>query len=302
MNSGSRDLPRRTGRVFSGARGGTAASIFTILLALPGVSSAQVRAGSSLTGPQVQTESQQTETQQSQPKNLVTLAELNELDAKFHKEMDAAQEAFDREAFGDAENGFSQLAQETEATIKRISVATLPKNSFLEIDGVRKPATIQAETEWFTRTLNKAQQKKNAAGILRKATDIQKQAAELLSAGKYPEDRDAYRKSADLLAENRSQIDDQVFQFFSARSENGRRLSITTFWAKQFRALQDRYNRTTEDAKMSTEEIHRTIKSVADEIVSEGYADTSKYPDMPDDARALFHNLLDAANQYLGAQ
>jgi len=216
--------------------------------------------------------------------------------------MDAAQEAYDREKFGDADDGFSQLAQEIEATIKRISVATLPKNSFMEVEGVKKPATIQAETEWFTRTMNKAQQKKNAADILRKATDIQKQAADLLSAGKYPEDRDAYQRSAELLTENRSRIADEEFQFFSARSENGRRLSVTTFWAKQFGLLRDRYNRTTEDAKMSPEEIRRTIQSVADEIVSQGYSDPMKHTDMPDDARALFHNLLDAANQYLGAQ
>ena len=50
----------------------------SILLAFSGVPRAQARA------------------------NLLTLAELNELDAGFHKEMDAAQEAFDREAFGDA--------------------------------------------------------------------------------------------------------------------------------------------------------------------------------------------------------
>jgi hypothetical protein len=53
---------------------------------------------------------------------------------------------------------------------------------------------------------------------------------------------------------------------------------------------------------MSPEEIRGTIQSVADEIVKEGYADPSKYPDMPDDARVLFHNLLDAANQYLRSQ
>lgn len=275
---------------------------WSLLLACSGVSRAQVRAGEPLTGPEVQTESEQTRRQQSQPKNLLTLDELNKLDAGFHKEMDAAQEAFDREAFGDAEGEFSRLAQETEAAIKRISASTLQKNGFLEIDGVRKPATIQTETEWFTRTLNQAQQKKNAAGILRKVTDIQKQAADLLSAGKYPEDRDAYQKSADLLAENRSQIDGDEFQFIAARSENGRMQSVTTFWAKQFGALRDRYNRTTEDTKMSPEEIRKTIQSVADEIVSEGYADPLKHPDMPGDARVLFHNLLDAANQYLGSR
>jgi hypothetical protein len=186
----------------------------TILLSLSAaLSLAQVRAGSSLTGPQPQTESEQTRTQQVQPKNLLTMDELTALDSKFHKEMDVAQDAFDREKFADAETAFSQLAQDTEDAIKRISVSTLAKNTFIEVDGVKKPATIQAETEWFARTLNKAQQKKNVAGILRGVTDMQKQAADLLSAGKYPEDRDAYRKSADLLAANRSQIETVSFSF-----------------------------------------------------------------------------------------
>jgi hypothetical protein len=255
-----------------------------------------------MTGPPVQTESEQTRTDQPQPKNVLTIAEINELDVGFHKKMDAAQEAFEHEKFGDAEDGFSQLVQDVQGAIKRISVATLQKNTFIEIDGVKKPATMQTETEWFTRTLNKAQQKKNAAGVLRKVTEIQKQAADLLSAGKYPEDRDAYQKSTDLLTASRSQIDDGEFQFYSARSENGRSVSVTTYWAKQFRALRDKYNKTTDDPRMSPEEIHRTIKSVADEITREGYADPMKHPDMPDDARVLFHNLLDAANQYLGSQ
>ncbi len=143
---------------------------------------------------------------------------------------------------------------------------------------------------------------KETAGALRKVAEIQKQAADLLNAGKYPGDRDTYQKSADVLTENHSHIDDAEFQFFSQRSETGRKESISTYWANQFRLLKVRYNRTTEDAKMSPEEIHRTIQSVADEIVREGYADPLKHPDMPGDARALFHNLLDAADQYLGSQ
>ncbi len=302
MTSRRNDLPGRAGRPVLSIRCGQAASLFTILLAVPCISRAQVHAGVPMTGPPVQTQSEQSRTDQPQPKNVLTIAEINALDVGFHKKMDAAQDAFDHEKFGDAEDAFSQLAQEIQDAIKRISTATLQKNSFIEIDGVKKPATVQTETEWFTRSLNKAQQRKNAAGILRKVTDIQKQAADLLSAGKYPDDRDAYQKSADLLTESRSQLGDTEFQFYSERSENGLKVSVTSYWSKQFRGLRDRYNRTTDDAKMSPEEIHQTIKSVADEIVREGYADPAKHPDMPADARLLFHNLLDAANQYLGSQ
>ena len=53
---------------------------------------------------------------------------------------------------------------------------------------------------------------------------------------------------------------------------------------------------------MSQEEIRATIKAVADEITAQGYADAAKFPDMPDDARALFSALLSAAKQYLTTQ
>lgn len=306
MSSGGRDLTP-SGSPSSRNSRGLAPSVGTpcliaCMLTFPCLSRTQVKAGVPLTGPPVQTQSQQNGQNQPQPKNVLTIAEINELDAGFHKKMDAAQDAYDHEKFGDAEAAFSLLAEEIQAAIQRISTATLQKNSFMEIDGVKKPATTQTETEWFTRTLNKAQQRKNMAGILRKVTDLQKQAADFLGAGKYPEDRDAYQKSAELLAESRSQFGDQEYQFFASRSENGRMQSITTFWAKQFRALRDRYNRTTDDPKMSTEEIHKTIQSVAEEIVREGYADPTKHADMPEDARTLFRNLLNAANQYLGSQ
>ena len=104
-----------------------------------------------------ETPPEQPQSKQSQAKNLLTLEELNTLDAKFHKELDAAQEASDGEKFGDAEQGFVQLMQEIEVALNRIAVSTFPRNSFMEIDGVKKPATVQTETEWFTRTLNKAQ-------------------------------------------------------------------------------------------------------------------------------------------------
>jgi hypothetical protein len=53
---------------------------------------------------------------------------------------------------------------------------------------------------------------------------------------------------------------------------------------------------------MSPEEIRSTIKAVTDEIATQGYMDVAKFPDMPDDARALFGTLATAANQYLAAR
>ena len=232
----------------------------------------------------------------------MTLEELNSLDAKFHKELDAAQDAFDREAFSDAEQGFAQLTQEIDDTIKRIAVSTFPKNAFFQVDGVKKPVNVQTETELFTRTLDKARRKKDAAGILRDVTDMQLQAIALMNAHKYPDDRDAYRKSLEALIENHSKLDDSTFQFYSARSENGQKESSTEYWGAKFRGLRDKYNRTTEEPKMSPEEIRGTIKAVEDEITTEGYMDAAKFPDMPDDARTLFGTLLSAAKQYMAAQ
>ncbi len=240
--------------------------------------------------------------QEPQPKKLLTLAELNALDVKFHTELDAAQEAFDREAFTDAEQGFTQVTQELEDTLKKIVSSPLQKNGFLQIDGVKKPATTQTETEWFTRILDKAKRKKDASALLLNVTGIQKQAMALMTAGKYPDDLDAYRKSLAALIQNRSLMDDATFQFFSSRSENGQKQSITDYWGAKFRGLRDKYNRTTEEPKMSQEEIRATIKAVADEITTQGYTDAAKFPDMPDDARALFGTLLNAAKQYLAAQ
>jgi hypothetical protein len=245
---------------------------------------------------------EQSQSKAPPPKNLLTLAELNTLDDKFHKELDAAQEAFEKEAFGDAEQGFAQLTQEIEDTIKKIAVSTMSKNSFIEIDGVRKPVTIQTETDLFTHTLDKAKRMKEASGFLGKVTDTQKQAMTLLIANKYPDDLDAYRKSLQALNENRALLDDASFQFYLSRSENGLKQSSSDYWGAKFRALRDKYNRTTEEPRMSQEEIHGTIKTVADEITAQGYTDAAKFPDMPDDARALFATLLGAAKQYLAAQ
>ena len=273
--------------------------ILAILFGFAGISRAQSlipNAGKS------STPFEQSQSNGPQPKNLLTLAELNALDAKFHKDLDAAQDAFDREAFGDAEQGFAQLTQEIEDTIKKIAVSTMPKNSFFEIDGVKKPVTVQTETELFTRTLDKAKHRKDAAAILGNVSDTQKQAMALLTAGKYPDDLDTYRKSLQALTENRSKLDDSTFQFYSARAENGQKQSSADYWGAKFRALRDKYNRTTEEPRMSQEEIRGTIKAVADEIATQGYTDAAKFPDMPDDARALFGTLLSTAKQYLTAQ
>jgi cytochrome c556 len=278
--------------------GGLIAPILAILVGFAGISHAQIAMPN--LGRNVPTE--QPQPKGPPPKNLMKLEELNSLDAKFHKELDAAQDAFDREAFSDAEQGFAQLTQEIDDTIKRIAVATFPKNASFEIDGVKKPVNVQTETELFTRTLDKAKRKKDAAGILRNVADTQKQAMALLVAGKYPDDLDAYRKSTKALTENRSQLDDSTFEFFSSRSENGQKQSSAEYWGVKFRALRDKYNRTTEEPKMPQEEIRATIKAVADEIATQGYMDAAKFPDMPDDARALFGTLLSAAKQYLAAQ
>ncbi len=235
------------------------------------------------------------------PKNLLTLEELNTLDAKFHKEMDVAQEFFDREKFADAQKGFADVAAEIDDTLKRIAVSTLPKNGTMEIDGVKKPATVQNETEWFGRTRDKVKRKQDQSGILANVTDLQKQAQDLLIAGKYPDDLQMYQRAADALAANHAQLDDEAFQFFAARSENGLKQASTAYWAKEFRRLQDKYNKTTE-GNMAPDEVRKTIQSVADEIVSQNYLDPAKYPRMPDDARGLIRQLLDAAKQYLGAQ
>ena len=264
------------------------ACIIVMLAVFCGISSAQYGSSPS---PPVQLQAQPV------PKNLLKLEELNALDAKFHKDLDTAQEAFDGEKFTEAEQGFSQLSTEIEGTLKRIATATLTKG-VLEIDGVRKPATVENETAWFSRTLEKAKQKKSASSVMRSVSDVQKQANDLLSAGKYPEDVDAYRKSAQLLETNRAQLDEATFQFFLKRAANGEVQANASYWGKEFQRLKDTYNKSTDD-KLATEEVRRIIQSVADEIAAKGYLDATKNPEMPEDARSLFHTLADAAHQYL---
>ncbi|HVW11178.1 MAG TPA: hypothetical protein VHC90_21480 [Bryobacteraceae bacterium] len=97
-------------------------------------------------------------------KNLVTTEELTALDQKFRQELDAAQEAEDREKFAHAEQQFGQLSVEVDALLKRIAVATFPKNSKMKVNGVETPVTIQAESDWFGRTREKAEQGKAESG------------------------------------------------------------------------------------------------------------------------------------------
>jgi hypothetical protein len=150
------------------------------------------------------------------------------------------KDAFDREAFSDAEQGYAQLIQKIDDAIKKIAVSTLPKNSFIEVDGVKKPATIQKRPNG-TGTLDKVKRKKDAASLLRNVNDVQKQAMDLLTAGKYPGDLDTYRKSLRVLTENRAKLDDATFQFYSARSKNAQKESVTEYWRAKFRALRNKY-------------------------------------------------------------
>jgi hypothetical protein len=236
-----------------------------------------------------------------QPANQMTLAELTAADTKFRRELGDAKDAFDGEQFVNAEQRFGQTATEIDEYIKRIAAATMPKGS-IETDGVVTPVTVETETASFTRMLEKARRGKDAASAMQPVADLQKRAVDLLIGKQYPEALDEYKKSAEALDAVRARIDDATFQLFLTRAGNGEKASSTGYWSKEFGRLRDQYNRTTEEPKMSPEQIRRTIQSVADEIVSKSYTDPAKHPDMPDDARALFHNLLDAANQYLASQ
>jgi hypothetical protein len=241
----------------------------------------------------------QSRAKQAPQKDVLTADDLHDSDQKFRVDLDVAQGDSAREKFREAQDHFALVIEETESFIKRIANASLPQNGFILMNGARIPMTVETETELFQGILTKARNGKLQAAALQNVADIQTQAADLLSAGKYPDARDTWQKAKDALALNRSQIDDSTFQFFQARADNGQRESITMLWANEYRRLRDKYNRTTEDDKMSPEEIRGTIQSVAEEISSRGYTDPLKHPDMPADARDLFRKLLDVANQYL---
>jgi hypothetical protein len=231
-------------------------------------------------------------------KNLISMAELNTLDQKFHKELDAAQEAEDREKFAEAARQFAQLSDEVDALLKRVAVATFPKNSTIEFDGVTKPVTTAVETEWFSRTLDKAEKGKAEADILNNVAGMQEQAQQLLQAKKYPDDVEMYKKAAAVLGENKSKIRDENYKFVLARLVNGEKEAVTTYWGDEFGRLRDRYNKSTDD-KLTPAQVRDIIQGVMKEINDNGYLDPAKHPDMPEDARNLFRTLADAGNKYL---
>ncbi len=232
------------------------------------------------------------------PKNLITMEELTALDQKFHKELDAAQAAEDGEKFADAEQQFGQLSDEVDALLKRIAVATFPKNSKMTVNGVQTPVTNQTEADWFGRTREKAEQGKTESGILKDVAGLQSQADDLLKAKKYPDDVEMYKKAASVLGENKTKIRDENYKFFLAHSVNGEKESISTYWGDEFSRLRDQYNKSTDD-KLAPEQVRAIIQGVVKEINDKGYLDPARHPDMPADARNLFQTLVDAGNKYL---
>jgi len=232
------------------------------------------------------------------PQNLIQMDELNTLDQKFHKELDAAQEAEDREKFADAEQQFGQLSEEVDALLKRIAVASFPKNSTIEFEGVKRPVTAAVEAEWFSRTRDKAEKGKAESGVLNNVAGLQKQADDLLKAKKYPDDLEMYKKAAAALGENKERVRDENYKFVLARLVNGQKQAVTTYFADEFGRLRDRYNKSTDD-KLTPEQVKEIIQGVVTEINDKGYLDSAKHPDMPEDARNLFRTLADAGNKYL---
>ncbi len=239
--------------------------------------------------------------QTSKSKATISLDELNGLDAKYHRDLDVAQAESDGAKFVDAQTHFAQLAAAIEATNQRIASSVLPKGS-IQIDGQTRPVSAQTETELFTRILDKAQRGEKQAAVLAKVAEIQTQASDFLTSHQYMESRDAWQKAKQALAAERQQIDDATYLYFLAKCENGVKVSITSYWSAEYARLRDKYNRTTDEGKMSPDEVYRTIKSVADEITAQAYTEAGKHPDMPEDARALFTSLLATANQYLASR
>jgi len=231
-------------------------------------------------------------------KNLMNLEELNTLDQKFHKELDAAQQAEDREQYADAGQQFGQLSDEVDALLKRIAVASFPKNSKMRVNGEEKPVSTQAEMDYFSGTRDKAEKGKAEAAALNNASGIQKQADDLLKAKKYPDDLETYKKAAEVLGENKTKIRDDTYKYFLARLVNGQKEAVTSYWSDEFGRLRDQYNKSTDD-KLAPAQVREIIQGVMKEINDKGYLDPAKHPDMPEDARNLFRTLADAGNKYL---
>ena len=231
-------------------------------------------------------------------KNLMNLDELNTLDRKFRQEMDAAQAAIDSDKFAEAEQQFGQISDEVDALLKRIAVASFPKNSKMVVNGEEKPVTTQVEMDYFGGTRDKAEKRKAEAAALNKVAGIQKQADDLLKAKKYPDDLEMYKKAADALGENKTKIPDDTYRYFLAGLVNGEKEAVTGYWSDEFGRLRDQYNKSTDD-KLAPAQVRDIIQGVMKEINDKGYLDAAKHPDMPEDARNLFRTLADAGNKYL---
>lgn len=231
-------------------------------------------------------------------KNLMNLDELNTLDRKFRQELDTAQQAEDGEKFADAAQQFGQVSGEVDALLKRLAVASFPKNSKMTVNGEEKPVTPQLEMDYFGRTRDKADAGKAEAVTLNTVAGIQKQADDLLQAKKYPDDLDMYKKATDALGENKTKIRDDSYKFFLARLVNGQKEAVTSYWSGEFGRLRDQYNKSTDD-KLTPAQVRDIIQGVMKEINDKGYLDPAKHPDMPQDARNLFQTLADAGNKYL---
>src|SRR3569833_239253 len=202
-------------------------------------------------------------------KNLMNLEELNTLDRKFHQELDAAQASEDGEKFADAEQKFGQLSDEVDALLKRIAVASFPKNSKMTVNGEEKPVTPQLEMDYFTRARDKADAGKAEAAALNSVAGIQKQADDLLQAKKYPDDLEMYKKAADALGENKTKIRDDTYKYFLARLVNGKKEAVTSYWSAEFGRLRDQYNKSTDDM-LTPAQVREIIQGVLKDINDKG--------------------------------
>lgn len=231
-------------------------------------------------------------------KPVITADELITLDSQYQKEFDAAKNSSDWELFPDAARQFTALADEIEETLKRLTKSTIQKGGTLDIEGVMKPASLQTAIDFFYGTLVKARRGAEGAQVLEGVAAMQKQARDLLNQGKFTEARDSYKKSADVLTENRAKLERSSFQYFSTRADNGQRETNAAYWSSTLAQLRAKYQ-TTEKPGTSPAEIRAVIKSVADEIVREDYITAAKHPEMQDETRASFRALLDTATEFL---
>ncbi len=230
-------------------------------------------------------------------KPMISVNELGTLDVKFHNEMDAADANVEGQKFADADHGLTQLISEIDDLLQRIQTTPIQKGSF-QVDGVSKPTTPENETAYFKSIKDKAVSRKAVESILAPISDQEKHATDLLISGKNLEARDGFHKASTELAANKTRIPEAAYQEYLARSISGQQAAVTSYWSAEFDRLKKTYNAST-DPGLSPEQVHATVKAVADEIAQKGYLDPAKTPDMPADARALFKNLLDTANQYL---